>query len=175
MSLCDPMDYSLLDSFVLGILQEKYQRGQPFPFPGELSDPGIESRSPALHVNSFPSEPPGKPDKAQIRKIFYHVCLFPPLSQLLMREKAEILQWFWVRGFPSWLRWERICLRYRRSGFDPGVGKIPWRREWQPTRVFLPGEFHGQGRQNAAVHGVAKSQTQLKTFIHLFTVLGSES
>ena len=27
---------------------------------------------------------------------------------------------------------------------DPGVGKIPWRRAWQPTPVFLPGEFHGQ-------------------------------
>ena len=25
-----------------------------------------------------------------------------------------------------------------------GVRKIPWRREWQPTPVFLPGEFHGQ-------------------------------
>ena len=28
--------------------------------------------------------------------------------------------------------------------FDPWVGKIPWRREWPPTLVFLPGEFHGQ-------------------------------
>ena len=28
--------------------------------------------------------------------------------------------------------------------FDPSVGKIPWRREWLPTPVFLPGEFHGQ-------------------------------
>ena len=27
---------------------------------------------------------------------------------------------------------------------SPRVGKIPWRREWQPTPVFLPGEFHGQ-------------------------------
>ena len=27
--------------------------------------------------------------------------------------------------------------------FDPCVGKIPWRRKWQPTPVFLPGEFHG--------------------------------
>ena len=27
---------------------------------------------------------------------------------------------------------------------DPWVGKLPWRREWQPTPVFLPGEFHGQ-------------------------------
>ena len=29
-------------------------------------------------------------------------------------------------------------------GFDPWVGKIPWRRKWQPTPVFLPGESHGQ-------------------------------
>ena len=27
---------------------------------------------------------------------------------------------------------------------DPWVGKIAWRRKWQPTSVFLPGEFHGQ-------------------------------
>ena len=32
----------------------------------------------------------------------------------------------------------------RKSGFNPWVGKIPWKREWQPTPVFLPGEFHGQ-------------------------------
>ena len=32
----------------------------------------------------------------------------------------------------------------RRFGFDPLVRKIHWRREWQPTPVFLPGEFHGQ-------------------------------
>ena len=37
-----------------------------------------------------------------------------------------------------------ICLQCRRPGFDPWVGKIPRRREWQPTPVFLPGEFHGQ-------------------------------
>ena len=34
--------------------------------------------------------------------------------------------------------------QYRRPGFDPWVGKIPWRREWQPTPVFLPGKFYGQ-------------------------------
>ena len=31
-----------------------------------------------------------------------------------------------------------------RPGLDPLVGKIPWRRECQPTPIFLPGEFHGQ-------------------------------
>jgi len=30
----------------------------------------------------------------------------------------------------------------RRPEFDPWVGKIPWRRKWLPTPVFLPGEFH---------------------------------
>ena len=30
------------------------------------------------------------------------------------------------------------------TGLDPWVGKIPWRRKWQPTPVFLPGESYGQ-------------------------------
>ena len=32
------------------------------------------------------------------------------------------------------------------DGFYPWVGKIPWRRKWQPTPVFLPGKSHGQRR-----------------------------
>ena len=36
------------------------------------------------------------------------------------------------------------CRRCRRCRFDPWVRKIPWRRKWQPTPVFLPGTFHGQ-------------------------------
>ena len=34
--------------------------------------------------------------------------------------------------------------RHKRCGFDPWIGKIPWRRAWQPTPVFLPGEPHKQ-------------------------------
>ena len=44
----------------------------------------------------------------------------------------------------TWLRWQRICLGRGRPEFDPWVGKIPWRRAWQPTPVFLPRESHGQ-------------------------------
>ena len=36
------------------------------------------------------------------------------------------------------------CRRCKRCGFDPWVGKIPWRRAWQPNLVFLPGKSHGQ-------------------------------
>jgi len=38
----------------------------------------------------------------------------------------------------------RVCLQCRRTVFDPWLGKIPWRRKWQPTAAFLPGEFHGR-------------------------------
>ena len=36
------------------------------------------------------------------------------------------------------------CRRCKRCGFDPWVRKIPWRRKWQPTPVFLSGKSHGQ-------------------------------
>ena len=44
-----------------------------------------------------------------------------------------------MRGLPQWSTW-RICLQCR----VPSPGKIPWRRKWQPSPVFLPGKFHGQ-------------------------------
>ena len=36
------------------------------------------------------------------------------------------------------------CRRHKRCWYDSWVRKIPWRREWQPTPVFLPGESHGR-------------------------------
>ena len=47
--------------------------------------------------------------------------------------------------------------------FDPWVGNIPWRRAWQPTPVFLPGNPVDRGAQRATVHGAAKSWTRLET------------
>ena len=49
-------------------------------------------------------------------------------------------------GLPWWLRPSRIHLQCSRPGFDPWVGKIPWRREWQPTPVFLPRKILGTGK-----------------------------
>ena len=37
-------------------------------------------------------------------------------------------------------------------------GRIPWRKEWLPTPVFLPGEFHDRGAWQATVHEVAKNR-----------------
>ena len=50
-----------------------------------------------------------------------------------------------ILGFSSGSVVKRICLQCRRHGFNhPWVQKIPWRKKWQPTRVFLPGKSHGQ-------------------------------
>ena len=57
---------------------------------------------------------------------------------------GRIVNWYCCCGLPWWIRWQRICLQCRRLGFDPWVGKILWRREWQPTPGFMPGEVHGQ-------------------------------
>ena len=67
-----------------------------------------------------------------------------------------------------WLRQERIRLQCGRPGFDPWVGKIPWRRAWQPAPVFWPGEPRGQRSLGATVHGVAESDmTRTFTFHHV--------
>ena len=45
-------------------MPQEYWSGLPCPLPGDLPNPGIESRSPALQADSLLSEPPGKPDMA---------------------------------------------------------------------------------------------------------------
>ena len=49
-----------------------------------------------------------------------------------------------IQGLPWWLKRWRSRLQCRRPRFDPWVGKIPWRRQWLSTPVFLPGESHRQ-------------------------------
>ena len=52
-----------------------------------------------------------------------------------------------IPGLPRWLSGQEPacqCRNCRRHGFDPRVGKIPWRRKWQPTPVFLPGASREQ-------------------------------
>ena len=44
----------------MGFYRQKYWSGLPFPSPGDLPDPGIKPRSPALRAEALTSEPPGK-------------------------------------------------------------------------------------------------------------------
>ena len=50
-------------------------------------------------------------------------------------------------GCPRWLSGKEsahLCRIQMRCEFDPWVGKIPWRRKWQPAPIFLSGKSHGQ-------------------------------
>ena len=57
-------------------------------------------------------------------------------------QKESTLLTPWLRT--SSLSSNEFACQYRRHGFDPWVGKVPWRRAWQPTPVFLPRKSNGQ-------------------------------
>ena len=59
--LVTPRTVTLQAPLSIGFSRQDYWSGLPFPSPGDLPDPGIEPRSPALQADSLPSEPPGKP------------------------------------------------------------------------------------------------------------------
>ena len=106
----------------MGSSRQNYWSGFPFSSLEFLPDSGIEPGSPTLQADALPPEPPGKP-------------------VLISRPKAG------CRGFPGGASGKESackCTRHKRRKFDPWVGKIPWRRAWQPTPVFLPGESYGQ-------------------------------
>ena len=91
-------------------------------------------------------------------------CFHPTTSPLILafgKHKSDLSLWFfgllfkynWPMvvcwGFPGGASGKEPacqCRRPKRRGFNPWVGKIPWRRQWHPTPVSLPGKFHGQWR-----------------------------
>ena len=125
-----PWDCSLPGSFVHGILQARILEWLPFPSPGALLDPGIE------------------PGLLYCRQIFYRQSYrgsnFATRLGPQETQASRILINLWL---PRWLSGKESacqCRIVRRHGFDPSVGKIRWRRKWQRTPVFLPGEYYGQ-------------------------------
>ena len=80
------------------------------------------------------------------------------------------------QGLPWWLRQERICLKYERPRFYPWIRKILWRREWQPTPVFLPGESHGQRSLSGySPWGCKESDTTEQLTFHYIICISSTS
>ena len=69
-TLCDPMNQSMEFS------RPEYGSGQPFPSPGDLPNPGIKPRSPALQTDSLPAEPPGKPKNIGVGSLFLPQWIF---------------------------------------------------------------------------------------------------
>ena len=94
----------------------------------------------------------------------------------------ETFSGFTIR-IPRWLSDKRSHRQFRRHGFDPWVRKIPWRRKWQPTPVFLPGKFHGQrtvagyspwGRKRVGHDLVTKQQTMITSLHASYFIDGLE-
>ena len=72
-------------------------------------------------------------------------------------------------NFPGGSNSKSICLQCGRPRFNPWVGKIPWRRQWHPTPVLLPGNSHGRrslvgcspwGREESDTTDVTQQQQQ---------------
>ena len=77
--------------------------------------------------------------------------IFPLLSPYNARISTHS---FYLWGLSWWFSGKESA--GRRYGFGLWVRKIPWRRKWQLTPVFLPGKFHGQRSVGATVQRVAK-------------------
>ena len=135
------MGCRLPDSSVHGIFQARILEWVAISFSRGLSQHRDQTRSPALRANPLPSEPAGKPLHVYMKwiNLWHRSIAFPggwaAKNPLDKQETQEMRVW--------------------------SLGqKIPWRKKWQPTPVFLPGESHRQrGAWRATVHGVTESDT----------------
>ena len=72
------------------------------------------------------------------------VAGWSPLPINVGNDALSVLGFDLCYGLPWWLSGKESACHCRRAGFNPWVRKLPWRRKWQPTPVFLLEEFHGQ-------------------------------
>ena len=112
-----------MDSTVHGILQ------------AWIPNPGIKPRSPTLQGDSLPAEPQGKPKNTGVGSLSFLQWVFPTQeSNQGLLCCRRILYQLSYQG----------SLQCRRPEFNPWLGKMLWKKKWQPTPVFFPGEFHGK-------------------------------
>ena len=82
------------------------------------------------------------------------------------------------RELPRWLsgkkKKKKSTCQCRSRGFDSWVRKIPWRRKWQPTPVFLPGKCHGQRSLAGYIHGAAELDMTQRLHFPSFPFLKGE-
>jgi hypothetical protein len=91
-AVCDslqPMNYSLPDSCVHGILQARILAWAANPSPGDLPDPGMKSESPALQADSLPSEP-SESHMAKHKDLTFKIELIIPKILFIIRQYYSI-------------------------------------------------------------------------------------
>ena len=97
-------------------------------------------------AGSLPSEPLGKPGipSNSVLPAMAHVIAPPSLCPQHTPNHPCVLGGApALPGLPRWSKDKESTCQCRRCRMDPWVGKIPWKRKWQPSPVFWPGEFHG--------------------------------
>ena len=97
--------------------------------------------------------------------MYKHISCTPDPKVWSRSGKCRRSSCFW--GFPGGASGKRSdcwCRRCKRLRFSLWGRKIPWKRKWQPTPVFLLGKFNGRGDWQATAHRVAKSQTPLSAW-----------
>ena len=82
----------------IGFSKQEYWIGLPFPSPGDLPDPGIEPRSPALQADALPSEPPGKPQECSK---YHTVAFISHASKVMLKTLQARLQQYVNRELPD--------------------------------------------------------------------------
>ena len=106
------------------------------------------------------------------KSLFFPCSVLTPVILMLpvlrSRIKYELVVQY-NKGLPKWCwGWRTTCQgrRCKRPEFHPWVGKIPWRRAWQPLPHYCLENPMDKGAWRAIVHRVTKSQTQLKWLKH---------
>ena len=117
------------------------------------------------------------PEFAEV--VFFCLTTVFPLTECLFYGRNFCILPYVIYGLPRWLSGKESVCQCRRPGFGSWVGKIPWRRKWQPTPVFLPGKFHGQrslvgcspcGRRRVAHNLVTIQQPYIIIFNYIKTI-----
>ena len=159
------MDYSLPGSSVHGISQARIREwSYYFLFQGIFPTQGSDSHLLYWQVSSLPLAAPGKPQIPHTCVNIWYLFFSFWLTSLCVTDSRSIyisgndpvqmthisflfMAEYWVIfhcGLPRWLSSKESACQCRSHGFDLWVGKISWRRKWQPTAVFLPGKSHRQ-------------------------------
>ena len=103
----------------------------------------------------------------------FHWCSITSVAAT-KRELFDLWLYF-MRAFPGGANGKEPacqCRRWKRHGFDSWDGKIPWRRAWQLTPVFLPGDSMDCGAWWAIVHRITKSWIEVEWLsIHYFVIV----
>ena len=126
----------------------EYRKWQPAPvfLPGEFhGQRSLAGYNLWDHKESDTTEQPTiwLSQKLKVLDFAYwlNCCCFVLLPLCLSFLSSLIQLILWLK---TWFSSKESACQCRRCGFNPWVRKIPWRRKWQPTPIFLPEEFHGQ-------------------------------